>query len=108
MDPRSDRRYGPHSLEDNDARHPLARWRLVKHVTQEQLAERAGIGRVTVARIEAGAEPRVGTALRLASALRLKVEDVWTVDGEPSRTLLAAEAQAQASAKRPTPTPGTS
>jgi transcriptional regulator with XRE-family HTH domain len=87
----ADRRHGPRPHDGNEDRHPLARWRLLRGMTQEQLAERARVGRVTIARIEQGAEPRVRTALRLAGALAVKVEDVWTVDGATPRALMAAE-----------------
>jgi DNA-binding XRE family transcriptional regulator len=87
----ADRRHGPRPHDGNEDRHPLARWRLVRGMTQEQLAERADVGRVTIARIEQGAEPRVGTALRLADVLAVKVEDVWTIHGATSRALAAAE-----------------
>jgi transcriptional regulator with XRE-family HTH domain len=89
----ADRRHGPRSREGTADQHSLTRWRLVRGVTQEQLAERTGVGRVTIARIEQGADPRVGTALRLAAALAVNVEDVWTLDGAASSVLLAAEAK---------------
>jgi DNA-binding XRE family transcriptional regulator len=60
-------------------------------MTQEQLAERADLGRVTVARIEKGAEPYVGTALALAAALEVRVEDIFTLDGSVPTALLSAE-----------------
>lgn len=73
------------------AAHPLARWRILRDMTQEQLATQAEIGRITVARIENGAEPYVGTALRLAAVLGLKVEDIFTLDGSTPPALVAAE-----------------
>jgi DNA-binding XRE family transcriptional regulator len=60
-------------------------------MTQEQLAEISGMSRVTLARAELGSDPRLSTALRLAHALGVTVEDIWTDDGEPSAALLAAE-----------------
>jgi transcriptional regulator with XRE-family HTH domain len=48
----------------------VAVWREHRGLTQQQLAERVGIHRVTLARIEAGvAEPRAGTFLALAQEL---------------------------------------
>ncbi len=64
---------------------------MVRNLTQQQLADRSGVGRVSIARIERGAIPRVTTASQLARALDVAVEDVWTDTGEPSPKLLAAE-----------------
>jgi transcriptional regulator with XRE-family HTH domain len=47
----------------------VAAWRKHRALTQEELAVRVGIHRVALARIEAGAEPKAGTFLALASAL---------------------------------------
>lgn len=77
------------------AAHPLARWRALRGLTQEQLAERADVGRITVARIENGAEPYVGTALRLATALDVRVEDIFTLEGSTPPSLDAAERRAR-------------
>jgi transcriptional regulator with XRE-family HTH domain len=45
--------------------------------TQDQLAEAAGVGPATVARIEAGgAQPRVSTMTRIAAALGVRIVDV--------------------------------
>jgi transcriptional regulator with XRE-family HTH domain len=87
----SDRRLGPHPRRPEAAQHPLARWRQVRGLTQDQLAERSDIGRVTIARIEAGSDPRVATAHRIATALDVTLEDVFTADARPSAALLAAE-----------------
>jgi putative transcriptional regulator len=95
----ADRRLGPHPRRAD--LHPLARWRLVRDLTQAQLAERAGVGRVTIARIEGGGgDPRVATARRLAAALDAAFEDIWTDDGEPSAALLAAERAARRDRRR--------
>ena len=40
-----------------------------KALSQEELAKKAGINRVTLARIEAGAEPYPATVRKLADAL---------------------------------------
>jgi len=78
--------------------HSLARWRAVREMTQEQLAEVAGISRVTLARAELGTDVRISTALRLAHALGVTVEDIWTRDGRPSAALMAAERHRRGSA----------
>jgi transcriptional regulator with XRE-family HTH domain len=88
----TDRRLGPNPRRPEADRHPLARWRLVRGLTQEQLAERSGVGRMTIARIESiGGDPRVATARRVADALGVAIEDIFTADGKPSKALRAAE-----------------
>lgn len=88
----TDRRLGPNPRRPGSALHPLARWRLVRGMTQEQLAERSGVGRMTIARIEgSGGDPRVATARRLAATLGVAIEDIFTADGKPSPALRAAE-----------------
>jgi len=79
------------SVPRADTQHPLARWRAFHGLSQEALAEDSGVARITIARIERGSDPHVSTALRLAHALGVAVEDVWTWDGEPSAALLAVE-----------------
>ena len=62
--------------------HPLAYWRYCARISQVELARRAGIHPVTLARIErAGAEPGVRVAIRLAEGVGVAVEDVWSGDG---------------------------
>jgi transcriptional regulator with XRE-family HTH domain len=96
----TDRRLGPNPRRPEAARHPLARWRVVRDLTQEQLAERSGVGRMTIARIESSSgDPRVATARRLADALGVAIEDIFTADGKPSPALRAAE-QARAPTRR--------
>ncbi len=48
------------------------------HWTQVQLAEHAGVSTRTLSDIEHGAEPRVLTAIRIARALGVRVEQLWT------------------------------
>lgn len=43
-----------------------------KHLTPETLAERSGVSRATIYRLEAGANPSYGTAIKLEDALGLK------------------------------------
>jgi len=54
--------------------HPVAQARKRAGFTQQQLAERVGVGRVAIARIEAGAVPLVVNALRIARELGESVE----------------------------------
>ncbi len=61
--------------------HRVAQARRRAGLTQPQLAERVGVGRATIARIEAGGtSPSVALALRIAQTL-----------GEPVETLFGGE-----------------
>jgi DNA-binding XRE family transcriptional regulator len=69
------------SRGSRDDWHPLAAARFDNdRMTQQQLADAAKVGRTTVARIERGAEPLVNTAVRLAAAVKCRVEDIWRGD----------------------------
>ena len=48
--------------------------RLERGWSQDELAEKAGVSRPTVSRVELGQEPSMRTARRLATALGLSVE----------------------------------
>jgi transcriptional regulator with XRE-family HTH domain len=61
--------------------------RVRKLLTQEQLAETAGLGRSTLARIEAGAPAALRTVRRLAEALGVNPEVLMR---EPAKKALAA------------------
>lgn len=54
----------------------LVYWRIQGGLTQEQLAERIGMRRATVARIEAGHPALLRTARLLARALNVEVADL--------------------------------
>ena len=61
--------------------------RMAGGMTQQELAERAGVSRQTIIAIEAGRyNPSVALALRLAKALLSHVEDIFSLregnDGE--------------------------
>ena len=57
-------------------------WREALGLSQRDLAERAGVGYVLVARLELGqTDPRLSTLRRLAEALNVTVGDL--VDGKP-------------------------
>ena len=47
----------------------LREWRRRRLLTQEELAEKAGVGVTTIVRIEAGQEGRISTLRKLAAAL---------------------------------------
>lgn len=54
--------------------------RVDKQIKQEVLAYEAGIARSTLSMIETGAHiPRVDTAIRIARALGMIVEDLWVI-----------------------------
>jgi transcriptional regulator with XRE-family HTH domain len=55
----------------------LKKIRQERQLTQEQLAERAGVTREYIARLEAGRyDPSLSTIEKLAKALRVKVNDL--------------------------------
>jgi len=60
--------------------HQVAHARRRAGLTQQQLAKNTGVGRATIARVEAGALPSVRIALALAREL-----------GEPVETLFGGE-----------------
>jgi DNA-binding XRE family transcriptional regulator len=64
-----------------DRGHQVAQARRRAGLTQRQLAERIGVGRATVARIEAGALPTVRIALAIASELGESVESLFAGGG---------------------------
>ena len=58
------------------------RVRLVRHsrrMTLAELAQKSGVSDRTISDIERGAEPRVLTAIRIARALGVRVEQLWSV-----------------------------
>src|SRR4051812_2976101 len=54
----------------------LKEWRESQGLTQRELAGKAGVGEVTVARVETGASIRPNTARKIAGALGLAVSDL--------------------------------
>ena len=60
----------------------LKQLRKLRALSQEELAEAAGIGRATLSRIERGETGAHGRTLRkLAEALRVGVEELVSTDG---------------------------
>jgi len=49
----------------------LARWRLDRNTTQQQLADEAGVSRITVARAEGGQSVTLSALVRILRALKL-------------------------------------
>jgi transcriptional regulator with XRE-family HTH domain len=54
----------------------LKLWREYRALTQRELAERAGVGSATIARIELGGAAYPTTIRRLARGLKVKPEDL--------------------------------
>ena len=56
-------------------------------VSQQGLAERAGMSRVSVARLEAGSSnPTWDTVLRVTSVLGMKLDATWDPEAAPTRS----------------------
>jgi len=81
----------PKVKEAYDALEPayqLARLRIAKGLTQEELAERSGLKQPNIARMETGkAAPTLDTLRRVAAAMgyRLDVRFVPAEEGQPER-----------------------
>lgn len=54
-------------------------YRQRRGLTLKQLSQLTGVGLSTICEIEKGAEPRVITALLIAKALRVPVEQLWKI-----------------------------
>ena len=54
----------------------LREWRQRRLMTQEDLAEKAGVGVTTIVRIESGQPGRISTLKKLASALEVTAEQL--------------------------------
>lgn len=56
----------------------IKKYRQAKSITLQHLADMSGIPVSTINDIEHGAEPRVLTAIRIAKALGVSVERLWS------------------------------
>jgi transcriptional regulator with XRE-family HTH domain len=75
---------------------PLLReLRLLEALTQEELGARAGVARSSIARIENGATAGLGTARRLARALRVTAADLMGAQVSAGPAQRVAEARAR-------------
>lgn len=54
----------------------LRHWRIARALTQEELAQRASLNRVSVGRLETGTPARMSTIRRLAAALGVDPGDL--------------------------------
>jgi transcriptional regulator with XRE-family HTH domain len=64
-----------------------------RFVTQAELAERTGMSRATLSRLESGLQrPRISTVRRIAAALGVQPEElvIWDVNDESRRAGKAA------------------
>jgi putative transcriptional regulator len=58
-------------------------YRAMHDLTQEQLADKIGVSRQTVIAIESDKYlPSLGLALKIARFFKVKVEDIFTYEGE--------------------------
>ena len=70
--------------EIRDPIHYLRAWRRYRGLTQEQLAERAGISHSTVSRVENGESDLTRTtAAPLAAALKIRTADLFRDPADP-------------------------
>ncbi len=53
--------------------------RLERGWTVRQLAAASGVSSPSISRAESGKEPSLGTALRLARALDVPIDELWTI-----------------------------
>ena len=60
----------------------LREWRQRRLLTQEELAQKSGVGVNTIIRVEAGQWPRGSTVKRLATALDVAPDDLIEVESE--------------------------
>ena len=63
-----------------DAENKVRYYRTYYGYTQRELARRAKTAASTICEIESGRLPNAALAIRIARALRAKVEDLWSDD----------------------------
>ena len=83
----------------------LKQMRLSKNITQEELAKKSGINRITIARMEAGKAINLLTMIQVLRALE-KLELINNFDIEPEISpIMLMEAQAKYTRKKASPKP---
>lgn len=81
-----------HSPLSHDLLARLAHARKAANLTQAELAERAGLSRMTVQRLESGGlDPRLSTLQELVRVLNMELHAVQTAPAEPAAQAPAAE-----------------
>ena len=66
-----------------DEHHPLSVWRQYRGLTQQALADAAGVGKSHISQIESGTKTgSVRCLRRLAEALRVDIDDLVSDDGQ--------------------------
>lgn len=81
-----------HSPLSHDLLARLAHARKAANLTQAELAERAGLSRMTVQRLESGSlDPRLSTLQELVRVLNMELHAVQTAPAEPAAQAPAAE-----------------
>ena len=66
-----------------DEHHPLSVWRQYRGLTQQALADAAGVGKSHISQIESGTKTgSVRCLRRLAEALRVDIDDLVSEDGQ--------------------------
>jgi putative transcriptional regulator len=70
-------------MENNQLKNQIRKLRFEKgEMTQQQLADKAGVTRQTIIAIEAGKySPSLTLAFKLALALQVRIEDVFQYEG---------------------------
>jgi putative transcriptional regulator len=71
-------------MENNQLKNQVRRLRFEKgEITQQELADRAGVTRQTIIAIEAGKySPSLTLAFKIAAALGVRIEDVFQYEKE--------------------------
>lgn len=65
----------------------LRKWRRARLLTQQELAQKSGIARTTIARVELGAPAQFSTIRRLAQALEVAPQELLGAPNTKDRRL---------------------
>jgi DNA-binding XRE family transcriptional regulator len=76
----------------------LRRLRKEAGVKLEKVLQQCGLERSVYARCEKGAEPKLGTALKVARLLQMPVEEIWSLADEGTETGAESEKENDQSA----------